>query len=86
MTDLTSKEIEVLQHIAAGDTFASIVIKLDTTLTAVNYYSKTIKAKLNAQSLPAAIATAVSIGVLDPVNYRHRIGTENFKKTDSHKI
>ena len=65
MADLTSKEIEVLQHIAAGETFAAIVIKLDTTLTTVNYYSKTIKAKLNAQSLPAAIAIAVTTGIIE---------------------
>jgi LuxR family maltose regulon positive regulatory protein len=61
---LTSREIEVLQLIAAGDSNRTIADKLVITVRAVKKHTGNIYSKLNVHSRTQAIARARQLGLL----------------------
>jgi LuxR family maltose regulon positive regulatory protein len=61
---LTTREMEVLQLIAAGDSNRTIADKLFITVRAVKKHTGNIYAKLNVQSRTQAIARARQLGLL----------------------
>ena len=65
---LTPRELEVLQLIAAGDSNQTIANKLVITLSAVKKHTGNIFGKLNVNSRTQAIARARQLGLLSPDN------------------
>jgi LuxR family maltose regulon positive regulatory protein len=61
---LTSRELEVLQHIAAGDSNQMIADKLVITLSAVKKHTGNIFKKLNVNSRIQAVVRARQLGLL----------------------
>jgi LuxR family maltose regulon positive regulatory protein len=61
---LTARELEVLQHIAAGDSNQKIAEKLVITLSAVKKHTGNIFRKLNVSSRTQAIVRARQLGLL----------------------
>jgi LuxR family maltose regulon positive regulatory protein len=61
---LTSRELEVLQLIAAGDSNQTIADKLVITLSAVKKHTGNIFGKLNVNSRTQAVARARQLGLL----------------------
>jgi ATP-dependent transcriptional regulator len=62
---LTPREMEVLNHIAAGDSNQVIAERLVITLSAVKKHTGNIYAKLNVNSRTQAIARARQLGLID---------------------
>jgi LuxR family maltose regulon positive regulatory protein len=62
---LTSRELEVLQHIAAGDSNQVIADKLVITLSAVKKHTGNIFRKLNVNSRTQALVRARQLGLID---------------------
>jgi two-component system NarL family response regulator len=62
--DLTSREIEVLQLIAAGMRNKEIAYKLDISEATVNAHVKHILEKLNATDRTQAVTTALRRGII----------------------
>lgn len=65
---LTPRELEVLQLIAAGDSNQTVANKLVITLSAVKKHTGNIFGKLNVNSRTQAIARARQLGLLSPDN------------------
>jgi LuxR family maltose regulon positive regulatory protein len=61
---LTSRELEVLQLIAAGDSNRTIADKLVITVRAVKKHTSNIYGKLNVHSRTQALARARQLGLL----------------------
>ncbi|MBN2115990.1 MAG: hypothetical protein JW730_05450 [Anaerolineales bacterium] len=61
---LTARELEVLQHIAAGDSNQKIAEKLVITLSAVKKHTGNIFRKLNVSSRTQALVRARRLGLL----------------------
>jgi len=61
---LTSRELEVLQDIAAGDSNRTIAEKLFITVSAVKKHTANIYGKLNVNSRTQAVARARQLGML----------------------
>jgi len=61
---LTSRELEVLQLIAAGDSNRTIAEKLVITVSAVKKHTANIYGKLNVNSRTQAVAHARQFGLL----------------------
>ena len=61
---LTSRELEVLQLIAGGDSNQTIAGKLFVTLSAVKKHTGNIFGKLNVNSRTQAVARARQLGLL----------------------
>ena len=62
---LTARELEVLQHIALGDSNQVIADKLVITLSAVKKHTGNIFRKLNVNSRTQAVLRARQLGLLD---------------------
>ena len=62
---LTPRELEVLNHIAAGDSNQAIAERLVITLSAVKKHTGNIYAKLNVNSRTQAVARARQLGLID---------------------
>jgi LuxR family maltose regulon positive regulatory protein len=62
---LTPRELEVLNHIAAGDSNQAIAERLVITLSAVKKHTGNIYAKLNVNSRTQAIARARQLGLIE---------------------
>lgn len=62
---LTPRELEVLEHIAAGDSNQAIAQRLVITLSAVKKHTGNIYAKLNVNSRTQAVARARQLGLID---------------------
>jgi LuxR family maltose regulon positive regulatory protein len=63
---LTPRELEVLNHIAVGESNQAIAEKLVITLSAVKKHTKNIYAKLNVNSRTQSVARARQLGLIDP--------------------
>lgn len=61
---LSPRETAVLQGLAAGETMAFIGLQLGIHRNTVRCYSESIRRKLNAQTNAAAVARAVSLGLI----------------------
>ncbi|HEX7975512.1 MAG TPA: LuxR C-terminal-related transcriptional regulator, partial [Anaerolineales bacterium] len=61
---LTHRELEVLGHIAAGDSNQTIAEKLVITISAVKKHTSNIFGKLNVNSRTQAVARARQLGLL----------------------
>jgi LuxR family maltose regulon positive regulatory protein len=62
---LTPRELEVLTHIAAGDSNQVIAEKLVITVSAVKKHTRNIYAKLNVNSRTQAVARARQLGLIN---------------------
>jgi len=62
---LTRRELEVLNHIAAGDSNQAIAESLVITLSAVKKHTGNIYAKLNVNSRTQAVARARQLGLIE---------------------
>jgi LuxR family maltose regulon positive regulatory protein len=62
---LTARELEVLRHIAAGDSNQVIADKLVVTLSAVKKHTGNIFRKLNVNSCTQALVRAQELGLFD---------------------
>jgi LuxR family maltose regulon positive regulatory protein len=62
---LTPRELEVLKHIAAGDSNQAIAEQLFITLSAVKKHTGNIYAKLNVNSRTRAVVRARQLGLID---------------------
>jgi LuxR family maltose regulon positive regulatory protein len=63
---LTPRELEVLKHIAAGDSNQAIAGQLIITLSAVKKHTRNIYSKLSVSSRTQAVARARWLGLIDP--------------------
>ena len=63
---LTPRELEVLNHIAAGESNQAIAESLVITLSAVKKHTRNIYAKLNVNSRTQAVARARQLGLIEP--------------------
>lgn len=61
---LTSRELEVLTLIAAGDSNQTIAGKLVITVSAVKKHTANIYGKLNVNSRTQAVASARQLGLI----------------------
>jgi LuxR family maltose regulon positive regulatory protein len=59
-----NRELEVLRHIAAGDSNQAIAEKLVITVSAVKKHTGNIFGKLNVNSRTQAVARARQLGLL----------------------
>jgi LuxR family maltose regulon positive regulatory protein len=62
---LTPRELEVLTHIASGDSNQAIAEKLVITVSAVKKHTRNIYAKLNVGSRTQAVARARQLGLIN---------------------
>ena len=62
---LTPRELEVLNHIATGDSNQVIAERLVITLSAVKKHTGNIYSKLNVNSRTEAVARARQLGLID---------------------
>jgi len=63
---LTPRELEVLEHIAAGDSNQVIAARLVITLSAVKKHAGSIYGKLGVESRTQAVRRARELGLLPP--------------------
>ena len=63
---LTPRELEVLTHIAAGDSNQAIAHQLVITVSAVKKHTRNIYSKLNVNSRTQAVARARQLGLINP--------------------
>jgi DNA-binding NarL/FixJ family response regulator len=62
---LSDREIEVLRHVAAGESNRSIALDLGLTETTVKSHMKSVMAKLNANDRTHAVVIAMKRGIFD---------------------
>lgn len=62
---LTARELEVLAHIATGDSNQTIADRLIITVSAVKKHTRNIYAKLNVNSRTQAVARARQLGLIE---------------------
>jgi DNA-binding NarL/FixJ family response regulator len=62
---LSSREMEVLQHIADGKTVRDTARCLKLAEITVKKYAADIRTKLEANTTPNAVATALRRGIID---------------------
>jgi two-component system NarL family response regulator len=65
ITDLSSKELEVLKLLACGMSNISIADNLCVSPSAVKYHINNILSKLNATDRTQAVITALKMGLVD---------------------
>ena len=62
---LTSRELEVLQRIAGGESNRMVADALRISMKTVEHHRASLMAKLNTHSLPDLIRTAIKQGLID---------------------
>lgn len=63
---ISERELECLKYIANGLRIKRVANKLGITEDTVNYHLRSLRNKLNAKTLPEAVAKAVKFGFLEP--------------------
>jgi len=66
LNSLTPRELEVLHHVAQGHTVRSVAALLGVTAHTVDTHKRRCFAKLGVQQQTAAVALAVSAGMISP--------------------